>query len=77
MTDEAIDWTWVRRTLIAVQAEQRALRGLVEPLPPRLSALEARFSAVEARISGIEQSVNGIALLLKDQGEMLARLAPQ
>ena len=72
---DVIDWGWVRRTLTAVQAEQRMLRGIVEPLPARMSALEARFSALEARIGGIEESINGIGLLLKYQGETLAKLA--
>lgn len=45
--------------------EQRMLRGLIEPLPARLSAIEARFSALEARFGGIEESVNGIALTLR------------
>ncbi len=48
---------------------------VVEPLPARMSALEARFSALEARIGGIEESINGIRLLLKYQGELLAKLA--
>ena len=74
MADE-VDWGWVRRTLTNVQAEQRMLRGIVEPLPARMSALEARFSALEARIGGIEESINGIGLLLKYQGELLAKLA--
>jgi uncharacterized coiled-coil protein SlyX len=72
----------VRRTLTAVQVEQRMLRGIVEPLPKRLtaleeriSALEARFSALEARIVGLEEGVNAIGLLLKYQGELLAKLA--
>ena len=79
---DVVDWGWVRRTLTAVQAEQRMLRGIVEPLPARMSALEARFSALEARIGGIEESIggleeeiNGIGLLLKYQGELLAKLA--
>ena len=69
---EVIDWGWVRRTLTAVQAEQRMLRGLVEPLPARMSALEARFGVLEARFAGIEESINGIGLTLRqlvDQGE--------
>jgi uncharacterized coiled-coil protein SlyX len=79
---DVIDWGWVRRTLTAVQVEQRMLRGIVEPLPKRLtaleeriSALEARFSALEARIVGLEEGVNAIGLLLKYQGELLAKLA--
>ena len=72
---DVIDWGWVRRTLTAVQAEQRMLRGIVEPLPARMSALEARFSALEARIGGIEESINGIGLLLKYQGELLVDVA--
>jgi hypothetical protein len=68
---DVVDWGWVRRTLTAVQAEQRMLRGIVEPLPARMSALEARFSALEARIGGIEESINGVGLLLKYQGELL------
>ena len=75
MADDVIDWGWVRRTLTAVQAEQRMLRGIVEPLPARMSALEARFSALEARIGGIEESINGIGLLLKYQGELLVDVA--
>jgi hypothetical protein len=75
MMSDVIDWGWVRRTLTNVQAEQRMLRGIVEPLPARMSALEARFSALEARIGGIEESINGIGLLLKYQGELLAKLA--
>jgi hypothetical protein len=74
-TDDTIEWGWIRRTLTAVQAEQRMLRGLVEPLPARLSALEARFSALEARIGGIEESLNGIGLILRQQTELLAQLA--
>jgi len=74
-TDDTIEWGWIRRTLTAVQAEQRMLRGLVEPLPARLSALEARFSALEARIGGIEDSLNGIGLILRQQTELLANLA--
>lgn len=57
-----VDWTWVKHTLTAVQSEQRALRGMSEPIGPRLSALEARFSALEVRLTGIEESVNGIGL---------------
>jgi hypothetical protein len=79
---DAVDWGWVRRTLTNVQAEQRMLRGIVEPLPARMSALEARFSAMEARFlafearfDGIEEGINGIGLLLKYQGELLAKLA--
>jgi prefoldin subunit 5 len=72
---DAIDWGWVRRTLTTVQAEQRMLRGIVEPLPARMSALEARLSALEARIGGIEESINGIGLLLKYQGELLVDVA--
>lgn len=72
---ETVDWGWVRRTLTAVQAEQRMLRGLVEPLPARMSALEARFSALEARIGGVEEGINGIGLALRYQGELLAKLA--
>ena len=72
---DVIDWGWVRRTLTAVQAEQRMLRGIVEPLPARMSALEARFSALEARIGGIEESINGVGLLLKYQGELLVDVA--
>ena len=70
-----VDWAWVRRTLTAVQAEQGMLRGIVEPLPARMSALEARFSALEARIGGIEESINGVGLLLKYQGELLVDVA--
>lgn len=76
---ETIDWGWVQRTLTAVQAEQRMLRGLVEPLPSRMtaleerfgalearfSAMEARFRALEARFGGIEESINGIGLTLR------------
>ena len=58
-----------------ILAEQRMLRGLVEPLPARLSALEARFSALEARIGGIEDSLNGIGLILRQQTELLHNLA--
>lgn len=72
---DVVDWGWVRRTLTNVQAEQRMLRGIVEPLPARMSALEARFGALEARIGGIEESINGVGLLLKYQGELLAKLA--
>jgi hypothetical protein len=75
MMSETVDWGWVRRTLTNVQAEQRMLRGIVEPLPARMSALEARFGALEARIGGIEESINGVGLLLKYQGELLAKLA--
>jgi hypothetical protein len=82
MMSDVVDWGWVRRTLTNVQAEQRMLRGIVEPLPKRftaleerMSAMEARFSAIEARIGGLEEGVNGIGLLLKYQGEMLAKLA--
>lgn len=78
---DAIDWGWVKGTLTNVQAEQRMLRGIVEPLPKRftameerMSALEARFSALEARFGGIEESINGIGLALKYQGELLAKL---
>jgi len=74
-TDDTIEWGWIRRTLTAVQAEQRMLRGLVEPLPARLSAMEARFSALEARIGGIEDSLNGIGLILRQQTELLHNLA--
>ena len=74
-TDDTIEWGWIRRTLTAVQAEQRMLRGLVEPLPARLSAMEARFSALEARIGGIEESLNGIGLILRQQTELLHNLA--
>jgi hypothetical protein len=73
-TDDTIEWGWIRRTLTAVQAEQRMLRGLVEPLPARLSALEARFSALEARFGGVEEGINGIGLALRHQSEMLAQL---
>jgi hypothetical protein len=72
---DIIDWGWVRRTLTNVQAEQRMLRGLVEPLPARLSALEARFSALEARIGGLEEGINGIGLTLKHQGDLLVNVA--
>ena len=79
---DVIDWGWIKRTLTSVQAEQRMLRGLVEPLPKRLTAIEERFSAIEARFgalesrfSGIEESVNGIGLLLKAQGELLAGIS--
>lgn len=79
---DVVDWGWVKRTLTSVQAEQRMLRGLVEPLPKRfqaleerMSALEARFGAMEARIGGIEESINGLGLLLKYQGELLEKLA--
>jgi hypothetical protein len=79
---DVIDWGWVRRTLTNVQAEQRMLRGLVEPLPARMSALEARFGAMEARfiafearLGGIEESINGIGLALRHQGEMLVDVA--
>ena len=75
MADDVVDWGWVRRTLTNVQAEQRMLRGIVEPLPARMSALEARFSALEARIGGIEESINGLGLLLKYQGELLVDIA--
>ena len=71
---DVVDWGGVKRTLTNVQAEQRMLRGIVEPLPARMSALEARFSALEARIGGIEESINGLGLLLKYQGELLAKL---
>jgi archaellum component FlaC len=81
-TDDTIEWGWIRRTLTAVQAEQRMLRGLVEPLPKRfqaleerMSAMEARFGAMEARIGGIEESLNGIGLILRQQTELLAQLA--
>ena len=72
---EGVDWTWVRTTLRQTQAEQRALRGMIEPVAPRLSALEARFAALEARLGGIEESVNGIGLTLREQGELLAHMA--
>lgn len=75
VSDTVVDWGWIRRALTAVQAEQRMLRGLIEPLPARVSALEARFSALEARFSGIEESVNGIGLSLRQQGEMLIDIA--
>jgi archaellum component FlaC len=79
---DIIDWGWVRRTLTNVQAEQRMLRGLVEPLPKRfqaleerMSAMEARFSALEARIGGLEEGINGIGLALRHQGELLVDVA--
>lgn len=72
---EVIDWGWIRTTLRQTQAEQRALRMLIEPVAPRLSALEARFSALEARIGGIEDGVNGIGLTLREQGELLTDIA--
>jgi hypothetical protein len=75
MSDEIIDWGWIRRTLTNVQAEQRMLRGLVEPLPARMSAMEARFSALEARMSGLAESLNSIGLILRHQEELLAQLA--
>lgn len=68
---EAVDWGWLRATLRQTQAEQRALRGLIEPLPARLTALEARFSALEARFSGIEESVNSIGLTIRQISEAL------
>jgi hypothetical protein len=58
-------------------AEQRMLRGVFEPIPPRLSALEARFSALEARMMGIEESINGIGLALRQQTELLLKLQDQ
>lgn len=79
---DVVDWGWVKRTLTAVQAEQRMLRGIVEPLPKRfqameerMSALEARFGALEARIGGLEEGINGIGLSLKYQGELLIDVA--
>lgn len=79
---DVVDWGWVRRTLTSVQAEQRMLRGLVEPLPARMSALEARFSAMEARfiafearLGGIEESINGLGLALRNQGALLIDVA--
>jgi hypothetical protein len=85
---ETIDWGWVQRTLLSVQAEQRMLRSLVEPLPGRMSALEerfgamearfgaieARFRALEARFGGIEEGIQGIGLTLRLQGELLAQV---
>ena len=72
---EVVDWGWVRRTLTAVQSEQRMLRGLIEPLPGRMAALEARVSGLEARFSGIEESINGIGLTLRQHGELLIDIA--
>jgi hypothetical protein len=66
---------FLARQQTQILAEQRMLRGLVDPLPARLSALEARFSALEARIGGIEEGINGIGLALRYQSEMLAQLA--
>ena len=72
---DVIDWGWVRRPLVSMNAEQRMLRGIVEPLPARMSALVALFSALEARIDSIEESINGIELLLKHQRELLVDVA--
>jgi hypothetical protein len=74
MSDK-ITLEFLSRQQTQILAEQRMLRGLVEPLPARLSALEARFSALEARIGGIEESLNGIGLILRQQSELLANLA--
>ena len=73
----AVDLKWLGNALLTVQAEQRALRGLVEPVPARLSALEARFSALEARFSGLEDSVNAIGLTLRELVKMIAPAAPE
>jgi hypothetical protein len=72
---DMITLEFLSRQQTQILAEQRMLRGLVEPLPARLSALEARFSALEARIGGIEESLNGIALILRQQSELLANPA--
>ncbi len=74
MSDK-ITLEFLSRQQTQILAEQRMLRGLVEPLPARLSALEARFSALEARIGSIEESLNGIGLILRQQSELLANLA--
>jgi len=74
MSDK-ITLEFLSRQQAQILAEQRMLRGLVEPLPARLSALEARFSALEARIGGIEESLNGIGLILRQQTELLHNLA--
>jgi hypothetical protein len=74
MSDK-ITLEFLSRQQTQILAEQRMLRGLVEPLPARLSALEARFSALEARIGGIEESLNGIGLILRQQTELLHNLA--
>jgi len=73
--NDKITLEFLARQQTQILAEQRMLRGLVEPLPARLSALEARFSALEARIGGIEESLNGIGLILRQQTELLANLA--
>lgn len=75
MADDKITLEFLSRQQTQILAEQRMLRGLVEPLPARLSALEARFSALEARFNGIEDSINGIGLTLRQQTEMLEKLA--
>ena len=71
---ETLDLGWISRTLLSVQVEQRALRAMVEPLPPRFAGLEARFSAIEARLSGLEASIAGFGGLLQRQQETLDRL---
>lgn len=72
---ETITLEFLSRQQAQILAEQRMLRGLVEPLPARMSAVEARFSAMEARMSGIEETLYGIGLILRQQGELLAQLA--
>jgi hypothetical protein len=72
---DTITLDFLSRQQTQILVEQRMLRGLVDPLPARLSALEARFGAMEARISGIEESLNGIGLILRQQTELLAQLA--
>lgn len=81
MIGEVVDWGWIKRTLTSMQAEQRMLRGLVEPLPKRfqaleerISSIEARFGVLEARFGGIEEGINGIGLALRHQGELLEKL---
>jgi hypothetical protein len=69
-----LDLSWVVRTLRAVQAEQTALRSMIEPLPARFSALEARFNAIEARIAGVEGSLSAIGLGVQEQGRKLDEL---
>ena len=73
---------FLARQQTQILAEQRMLRGLVDPLPARMTALESRFttmevrfSALEARFGGIEESLNGIGLILRQQTELLAQLA--
>jgi hypothetical protein len=66
MDDDIKAWLAKFRAEISLQ---------IDKVLDRQSLTLAEVKSLEARIGGLEEGINGIGLLLKYQGELLAKLA--